>query len=64
MNGTGTFGGAQKYVYIYLRKDGDTWKIIGIEVNNNAPPQHPLAGRYQAVNLHSQWLEILRFRRL
>jgi hypothetical protein len=37
VNGTGTFGGSTKYVYITLRKDGDNWKILNIEANNNPP---------------------------
>jgi hypothetical protein len=41
VNGTGTFNGNQKYVYISLRKDGDNWKIIGLDVNDNAPTATP-----------------------
>ena len=41
VNGTGTFGGNTKYVYISLRKDGDTWKILGLDVNDNAPTATP-----------------------
>lgn len=44
VNGTGTFNGSMKYVYVSLRKDGDTWKILGIEVNNNAPTATPAGG--------------------
>lgn len=44
VNGTGTFGGKTKYVYISLRKDGETWKIIGMEVNDNAPTATPSGG--------------------
>src|SRR5262249_37336136 len=41
VNGTGTFGGSQKYIYIYLRKDGDTWKILGLGINRTAPTATP-----------------------
>ncbi len=41
VNGTGTFGGASKYVYISLRKDGDTWKILGVNINDNPPTATP-----------------------
>jgi hypothetical protein len=41
VNGTGTFDGKTRYVYISLRKDGDAWKIIGIQVNDNAPTATP-----------------------
>ena len=41
VNGTGIFGGENKYVYVNLRKDGDAWKIIGLEVNNTAPTATP-----------------------
>ena len=44
VNGTGTFGGKTRYVYISLRKAGDTWKIIGIEVNDQAPTATPQGG--------------------
>lgn len=43
-NGTGTFDGKTKYVHISLRKSGDTWKIIGLEVNDNAPTATPSGG--------------------
>jgi len=41
VNGTGIFDGAKKYVYVILSKDGDSWKIIGIQVNDNAPTATP-----------------------
>lgn len=44
VNGTGTFDGKTRYVYISLSKDGDTWKIIGIQVNDNAPTATPTGG--------------------
>ncbi len=44
VNGTGTFDGKMKYVYVNLRKDGDTWKILGLEVNDNAPTATPTGG--------------------
>lgn len=44
VNGTGTFGGKTKYVYVSLKKDGDTWKLIGLEVNDNAPTATPTGG--------------------
>lgn len=44
VNGTGLFDGKLKYVYLSLKKDGDTWKIIGLEVNDNAPTATPAGG--------------------
>ena len=44
VNGTGTFDGKTRYVYISMRKAGDTWKIIGIEVNDQAPTATPEGG--------------------
>src|ERR1041385_3452395 len=37
VNDTGVFGGSTKYVYINLRQDGGTWKILGLDVNDTAP---------------------------
>jgi len=44
VNGTGVFGGKMKYVYLSLKKNGDAWKIIGLEVNENAPTATPAGG--------------------
>ena len=44
VNGTGTFDGKTRYVYMSLVKDGDTWKISSIEVNDNAPTPTPTGG--------------------
>lgn len=41
VNGTGTFAGATKYVYISLRRDSGTWEIISLQVNDNAPTATP-----------------------
>jgi hypothetical protein len=41
VNGTGTFGGNMKYVYMTLHKDGDTWKIQHLQINDNAPTPTP-----------------------
>ena len=41
VSGTGTFSGNSKYVYLYLEKDGDAWKIARIEVNDDAPTATP-----------------------
>jgi hypothetical protein len=41
VNGTGVFGGATRYVYITLGKDGDAWKISSLEVSDNAPTPTP-----------------------
>ena len=41
VNGTGTFDGKTRYVYMSLVKDGDTWKISSIEVNDDAPTATP-----------------------
>src|SRR5258708_462948 len=37
INGTGSFGGTTKYVYIALQKERDTWKVAQLDVNDNAP---------------------------
>lgn len=44
VNGTGTFGGKMRYVYLSLKKNGDAWKILGLEVNDNAPTATPAGG--------------------
>jgi hypothetical protein len=41
VNGTGVFDGATKYVYVSLRKDGDAWKILGLDINDNPPTATP-----------------------
>lgn len=41
VNGTGNFGGTTKYVEIDLRKDGDTWKILGFRADVNPPTVTP-----------------------
>jgi hypothetical protein len=41
VNGTGTFGGASKYVYVNLSKDGETWKVMGLQVSDQAPTATP-----------------------
>jgi len=40
-NGSAVFNGATQYVYISLRKDGDAWKILGLDINGNAPTATP-----------------------
>jgi hypothetical protein len=41
VNDTGVFGGKTQYVYLSLSKDGDTWKISDLQVNDNAPTATP-----------------------
>ena len=43
VNDTGSFGGNTKYVYVNLRQDGDAWKILGLQVNDNPPTATPAA---------------------
>src|SRR5258706_11491464 len=43
VNDTGSVGGATKYIYINLQQDSDTWKILGFDVNDNAPTATPAA---------------------
>jgi len=44
VNGTGTFDGKTRYVYIILAKDGDPWKIVNIRVSDDAPTATPAGG--------------------
>lgn len=41
VNGTGSFSGNTKYVYLYLKKEGDNWKVNGMDINDNPPTATP-----------------------
>src|SRR5260221_7901341 len=43
INGSGSFGGSTKYIYIALQKEGGTWKITQLDVNDKAPTATPPA---------------------
>lgn len=41
VNDTGTFSGTTKYITMFLRKDGDVWKILGFNVSTTQPTAIP-----------------------
>lgn len=40
-SGSGTFDGTTKYFHVDMRKDGDTWKVIGFFASPNPPTATP-----------------------